>query len=65
MKKLIKKDTHDISNINELVDNEWLFKENKFVHKIKLYNQFLEKKFLIEMYKYDRKIIRKRKKYVL
>jgi serine/threonine protein kinase len=65
MKKLIKKEVHDISNINEFVDNEWLFKENKLVHKIKLYNQFLEKKFLIEMYKYDRNIIRKRKKYVL
>ena len=54
-----------ISNINEFVDDEWLFKENKCVHKIRNYTQFLDKKFLIEIYKYNNKITQKRKKYVL
>ena len=65
MKKLINIDVNQISNINEFVDDEWLFKENKCVHKIRNYTQFLDKKFLIEIYKYNNKITRKRKKYVL
>ena len=65
MKKLINIEVNQISNINEFVDDEWLFKENKCVHKIRNYTQFLDKKFLIEIYKYNNKITRKRKKYVL
>ena len=65
MKKLINIEVNQISNINEFVDDEWLFKENKCVHKIRNYTQFLDKKFLIEIYKYNNKITQKRKKYVL